>query len=129
MTIELSKVAKKPGILEKPGIWEISKKKVGLLNNFYMLSSKISIWHKKSIVKILFFCHYQKFCITKNTFKEALKYLLDFVIIINTVFYLKLNSKLKIGPKTCNLKTWRKFAKNIWQPCLMSLTPGKILRI
>ena len=41
---------KKTGILEKPGIWAILKKKTGILNNCYMFSSKISVWHKKSTV-------------------------------------------------------------------------------
>ena len=53
-----NRVAKKPGILEKPGIWqlrlknleksgvwEILKKKPGILNNYYMLISKTLIWH------------------------------------------------------------------------------------
>ena len=47
-----------------------------------------------------------------------------FILIKKVFFYLKLNFKLKIDPKMCNfknleeiLKTWRKFAKNIWQHC------------
>ena len=38
----VSRVATLPGNLEKPRIF----------NNFYMFSSKISTWHKNSIVKI-----------------------------------------------------------------------------
>ena len=34
-----------------------------------------------------------------NSFKEALRYIFNVVILFNTVFYLKLNFKLKIEPK------------------------------
>ena len=52
--------------------------------------------------------------------KEVLRYFLDAVVLFNTIFYLKLNFKLKIDLKMYNLenleeilKTWRKFAKKI----------------
>ena len=51
--LEFDNLGKKKN-LEKPGIWEILQKKnlekPGILNIFNMLSSKISIWHKKSII-------------------------------------------------------------------------------
>ena len=63
--------------------------------------------------------------IFKNPFKEVLRYIFSIVMLFNTVFYLKLSFKLEIDPKTCNfkkmediLKTWGKFAKNVWQPCI-----------
>ena len=69
------------------------------------------------------FCHHQHFLL-KNTFKEALHYLFNVFILFNTVS----NLKLKIDPKMCTfrnmekiLKTWRKFAENIWQPCKLCI--------
>jgi len=62
----------------------------------------------------------------KNTFKVALQYLSNVVILLKTVFNLKLHFKLKIDQKTCTFKnleeiqkTWKKFLKNLWQPCIM----------
>ena len=70
------------------------------------------------------FCHHQKFFSLK-TFEVALQCLFNVFILFNTVFYFKLNFKLKIDPKMCTfknleeiLKNWRKFAKSIWQPCI-----------
>ena len=48
----------------------------------------------------------------KNTFKEALRYLVNILILFNRVFYLKLNYMLKIDPKTCNFKTLKEVLKN-----------------
>ena len=39
-----------------------------------------------------------------NTFKVALQYLYNVVILLKTVLNLKLSFKLKIDPKTCTLK-------------------------
>ena len=52
-----------------------------------------------------------KIFLSKNTFKEAITYLFNVVILFNTVFYLKLNFKHKIYPKMCYFKTWKKFQK------------------
>ena len=59
----------------------------------------------------------------KNISEVALQYLFNVFILYNIISYLKLNFKLKIDLKMCILKnleeilkTWRKFAKNIWQP-------------
>ena len=56
-------------------------------------------------------------------FQVALQYLFNLFILLNTIFNFKLNLTLKVDPKMCTfknleeiLKTWRKFAKNIWQP-------------
>ena len=61
-------------------------------------------------------------------FQEALRYLFNVLILFKTGFYLQISLKIKIDTKTCNfknmqeiLKTWRKFAKNIWQPWLCNL--------
>ena len=66
--------------------------------------------------------HHQHFLL-KNTFKVALEYLFNVFILFKTVSYLKLNLKLKVDPKMCTFKnleeifkTWKKIAKNIWQP-------------
>ena len=67
------------------------------------------------------FCHHQNIFLLKNTFKVALHYLFNVVILLSTVFNLKLSFKLKIDPKTCssfkNLeeiqKAWKKFLKKI----------------
>ena len=103
-----------PLYLEKPGFF----------NNFYMFSSKISIWHKNSIVKIYFFCHYPNLFSLKYIFKVALQYPFNVFIFFNTVFNLKLNFKQKIDPKMLifkNLeeiwKTWKEFGKNKWRSC------------
>ena len=63
------------------------------------------------------------FFLLKNTFKEALRYLFNVVILYNTVFYISFGFKLKIDPKTSNfkklkeiIKTWRKFAKTFCNP-------------
>ena len=59
----------------------------------------------------------------KNIYKVALQHLFNFFVLFNTIFYLELNFKLKIDPKTCNLKNleeilkiWRKFAKIFGNP-------------
>ena len=49
------------------------------------------------MIKII--CFYNKENNLKNTFKVALQYLFNVVILLNTVFYLKLCFKLKIDPK------------------------------
>ena len=60
-------------------------------------------------MKIL--CHHQSFFLI-NTFKVALQYPFNIVIPLNTgFFYLKLNFKLKIDPKTCNLKSGENLPK------------------
>ena len=76
----------KPGIWQFkqkiPGIWEILKKnrknlefwtkifkKPGIFNNFYMLSSKISNWHKKIYQADKIFCHHQKNFFLKTLLK------------------------------------------------------------
>ena len=53
------------------------------------------------------------------------KYLFNDFILCKTISYLKLNFKLKKDPKMDTfknlkkvLKTWKKIAKNIWQPCI-----------
>ena len=54
--------------------------------------------------------------LVKNIYKVALQYLFNVFILFNTVFYLKLNFKLKIDPKMNTfknleeiLKTWKIF--------------------
>ena len=53
----------------------------------------------------------------------ALQYLFNVIILLNTVFNLKLSFKIKIcRPKNVfinleeNQKTWKKFLKKSWQP-------------
>ena len=99
---------------EKTWNWETLKKprilnkKPGIFNNFNMFSSKISIWHKKYIIKIGFFCHHQKIFLLKNLFKVILQYLFNVFILFNTVSYIKLNFKQKIDPKMCTFKNLEK---------------------
>ena len=62
-----------------------------------MLSSEISIF---AIIK---------FFLLKNIFKVALQHLFNNFILLNTVFNLKLNFKLKVDPKCVLLKAWKKF--------------------
>ena len=60
-------VTKRPGIIEKPRIWHLGRKpenpglrnieKPSILNNFYILSRKISIKYKNHIKKIKKFYH------------------------------------------------------------------------
>ena len=64
----------------------------------------------------------------KYTFEIALQYLFNVFILYNTIFYLKLNFKLKIDPKMCTfksleeiLKNCKKFWKNEWQPWVFDL--------
>ena len=73
-----------------------------------MFSSKISIWHKKSIIYINIFVIIN-FFLLKITFKKALKYFFNVVILFNKVFYLKL--KIRINPKMCNFNN----LEDIWQ--------------
>ena len=61
----------------------------------------------------------------KDTFKVTLQYLFNVLIVFNKVSYFKFNLKLKKDPKMCSfknpeeiLKTWKKYLKNKWQPCL-----------
>ena len=79
----LTKISKKPGCLQ------------------ILTCSKISVWQ--------FFCHDQNI---KNTFKEALRYLFNVIILLNTFCYLKPNFKLKIDSKRWNFKNWKKFEKS-----------------
>ena len=54
----------------------------------------------------------KNFFILKNTFKIALEYLFNVFILLNTVYYLKLNFKLNIDTKICTFKNleeiWKK---------------------
>ena len=50
--------------------------------------------------------------------------------------YLQFNFKLKVDPRLCNsehlketLKTWKKAAKNIWQPCSLKVVLKCILMV
>ena len=54
------------------------------------------------------FCHHQFFFLIKYKLKVALQYLFNVFILFNTGFYLKLNLKLKIGPKLCTFKNLEK---------------------
>ena len=49
--------------------------------------------------------------ILKNTFKVALQYLFNVVVLFSTVFNLELSFKLKTDPKNVLLKTWKNFRK------------------
>ena len=81
-----------------------------------MLSSKISIYDKKSILQIYnLFLSSSKIFI-KNLYKVALENLFNAFILFNTVFNLTLKFKLKIAPKMHTFKnleeiwkTWKKF--------------------
>ena len=53
------------------------------------------------------FFFFVNFLLLKNTFKVALQYLLNILILINIVFNLELNFKLKMR----TLKTLKKFGK------------------
>ena len=85
-----------------------------LLHVKFVMAQKIYCIEKKSVIIHIFLV---------KTFKEALRYLFNVAILFNTVFYHKLNFKLKVDLKTCSfkdlenfLKTWRKFSKKTWQP-------------
>ena len=58
-----------------------------------------------------FFCHHQIFNLFQYTLKVALQYLFKVVILFNTVFYLKLNFKLKVDRKTCTFKNLEKICQ------------------
>ena len=77
------------------------------LNNFFMLRSKIFIWHEKSIISY-FFLFPPNFILLKTTYKVALQYLLKVVRLFNATFYLKLNFKQKVDQKTCIFKNVKK---------------------
>ena len=72
--------------------------------------------------------HVDKIFVTStflNTFKLALQYLFNVLLLFNTVFYFKLNFKLKIDPKMSffkNLekiwKTWKNLEKMCGNPVL-----------
>ena len=69
-----------------------------------MLSSIILVWHKKFTMLIKIFVMIKNFLI--NTFKVALQYLYNVLILFKTVFYLKFYVKVTIDQsiifKTCN---------------------------
>ena len=54
-----------------------------------------------------------KFFFIKKSFKVALQYLFNFVLLLNTVFNLKLNFKLKIDPKTCTFKILKSISESM----------------
>ena len=62
-----------------------------------------------------FFCHHQYFQL-KNTFKVALHFLFNVFILLTQFLTLNLTLNKKQMQKCLLLKTWRKFAKNIWLP-------------
>ena len=74
-----------------------------------MLSSKNFDLTQKIHHIDIFFCHHQFFF---NTFKEALRYLFNVVILFNTVFYLKLDFKFKIDPKMYNFRILEEILKS-----------------
>ena len=62
----------------------------------------------------------------KNTFKVVSQYLFNIFILINIVFNLKFNFKLKIDQKCILLKTWKKFRKSGKNFGKMSGNPVKL---
>ena len=59
----------------------------------------------------------------KNTFKVTLQYLFNVFILFNTVSYIEITLKLKIGPTMCTFKnleeiwkTWKFFFKTSGNP-------------
>ena len=69
-----------------------------------MLNSKILIKHKKFTILLIYFCHHQSFFLLKNI-KVAFQNIFNVIIVLSTVFNLKLSSELKVDPKTFTLKT------------------------
>ena len=70
----------------------------------------------------------------KNTFKVALQYPFNVLIVFKTVSYFKLILKLKVDPKKCTFKnleeirrTWKRFGKNDWQPCIQCCRKSKFI--
>ena len=59
------------------------------------------------------FCHHQKFFLLKNTFKVALQYLFNVIILLNIVFNRKLNFKQKIDPKMRTFKKPGRYLENL----------------
>ena len=97
--------------------WTKIFKKPRNFNHFYMVSDKISNWHKRFMMKINFLWFYQIFFL-KSTFKIAKQYLLNIFILFYIVIKTKLNFKIKIDPKMRTFKnleeiwkTWKKFRK------------------
>ena len=66
------------------------------------MAQKIYCIEKKSVIIHIFLV---------KTFKEALRYLFNVAILFNTVFYHKLNFRLKVDLKTCSFKDLEKFLK------------------
>ena len=95
--------------------WTKITKKCEIINYFYMLNNEISIKYKNCFIRITFFCIIWKFYY-KNNFKVALQYHSMLLYYLRHFFSLNFSLKLKIDRKTCFLKTWKKFKKNLWQP-------------
>ena len=70
-----------------------------------MFSSKISIGHKKSIIKIRIFVITKKLFLLKYTFKVKLQYIFSVFILFYTTYHIKLKVKLNIDLKMCTIKT------------------------
>ena len=63
----------------------------------------------EQIVKFRFetdksFLSSSKVFLLKSTFKVALQYFFNVVILFNTIIYLRINFKIKIDPKVCTFK-------------------------
>ena len=86
-----------------------------------MYSSKISLLHRKLILKINFFCHHQSFFTYKNIFK-VLQYLFNLFMLFNSKL-------LKIDQKCVLLKTWKKFGKISGNPVYRSNNFGLVVFI
>ena len=96
--------------MEFEKFWKKNWKNLEFLIN--LTFSIVKFWFDKKIYHIdKLFCHHLKLFLLKNTFKVALQYLFNVVIEFNTVFYLKLNFKLKIDQRRVLSKTWKKFRK------------------
>ena len=69
------------------------------------------------------------FFLLKDTFKVVLQYRFNVVNYLTQFLTLNCFFKLKIDPKTCTFenleviqKTWKKFLKNEWPPCIYKTT-------
>ena len=65
-----------------------------------------------------------------NTFKVAFKYLVNVFILLNIVFNLRLNIKVKIYPKMRTFKNLEKIKKkNKWQLCLVRILHNNTIHL
>ena len=90
--------------------WNFEQKSIKYLEFWTIFTCLVEtfLFDTKNLPYKLIFFFIIYYCLIKNTFEVALHHPFNFFILFKTVFYLKLNFKLKIDPEIFTFKNLEK---------------------